>query len=177
MAVSARAIQKLRESGVFKIKQKIVNGRCAVHGCSNDNKSGNHPLCQKHHQQRFRACRKTESAFALLRMHARQRGLEFTISAQYFAGLTDAFCMFEHQTAESKEVLTIDRRDASKGYIPGNCTVVTRSANSIKANRERYLPEHVQAILARKRAQTVSKFEELERRMMSKAEREGDMPF
>lgn len=171
-----KAIEKLRESGHFKIKKNILPGRCIVHGCGCDRKSPGHPLCHKHHQQRFRACRKTENAYSLLKAHAKERGIQFTISAQYFAGLTDALATYDMVAGKPGDVLTIDRIDATKGYIPQNLRVVTKSANSIKSNRERHLPEHVQAILARKRAQTVSKFEELERRMMSKAEKQGD-PF
>ena len=75
--------------------------------------------------------------------------MAFTITPDYFKGMTDAYGMFDEP--EDGETLTIDRVDPCKGYEPGNLRVVTLSVNVIKGNRERYLPEHVQDMLRRER--------------------------
>lgn len=172
-----KGIDKLREEGLFPLKKTSKPGTCPVLRCGSPSKQiGSCGLCSKHHQQRWRSMSKRQNAFALLKMHAKGRKIEFTLTAEYFAGFTDAFCMFDRQAGSAAGVLTVDRVDASKGYVAGNLQILTRSQNSAKSCRERFLPEHVQAILERKRAETLQNFEELERRMMSAAERDGD-PF
>lgn len=92
------------------------------------------------------------SAFSTLRDHAKQRGLEFTVSADYLAGLMDAYAYFDHAAESRGEFPSLDRIDATRGYVPGNLRIVTHSQNVVKGNRERHLPAHVRAILDRKRA-------------------------
>lgn len=161
----SKAIEKLRALGLFELKKVVKPGVCAVKFCTRDSKSPSHVLCHRHHQIRFRACRKTANAFSLLQMHAEQRGLEFNLSKDYFAGLTDAFCMHDHRAESRKEVMTIDRKDATKGYIRGNLVVITMSENAWKSNVEKRLPEHVLAVLARKRAQVKEKLNRINRAM------------
>lgn len=164
--MALRGIEKLREEGVFKLKKTVPAGRCPVLRCGNPSKPiGSCGLCAKHHQQRWRMRSKKESAYALLKAHAKQRGIDFRISAEYFSGLADALAMFDHTAETRGETPSLDRLDPSLGYVPSNLRVITVSENSKKAARETRLPEHVQAILARKRAQAIKKFEELDRRM------------
>jgi hypothetical protein len=87
------------------------------------------------------------SAYSTLRDHAKGRGIKFTISYDYFLGLTDGLGYWS-----GEGVPTIDRVKATRGYEPGNLTVISLNENVRKGNRERHLPEHVQAILERKRA-------------------------
>lgn len=92
------------------------------------------------------------SAFATLRDHAKQRGLEFTLTADYLAGLMDAYAYFDHAAESRGEFPSLDRIDSTRGYVPGNLRVITHSQNVVKGNRERHLPAYVQSILDRKRA-------------------------
>lgn len=70
-------------------------------------------------------------------------------------------------------VPTLDRVVASKGYVAGNIQVVTRSQNSEKSNKERFLPAHVQDMLRRKREMQQDKLEKLNRAMYG----DPDDPF
>lgn len=144
---------RLRTEGFFAYKERASEGMCWVRGCRNRCRRDT-ALCHKHHMQRWRAKNKASSAYATLRDHARARGIAFTITPDYFRGLTDAFDFFyQNGGAARGEILTIDRVNPAKGYEPGNCRVVSLSANVVKGNRERYLPEHVQALLQRQRAE------------------------
>ncbi len=136
---------------LFTLKASPGPGLCPVKGCRH-RKGRKKGLCDKHHQQLWRARNPKDAAYATLKMHAKQRGIEFRLSVEYFAGLTDAYRFFDRETTSHGETLSIDRIDPAKGYVPGNLRVVTVSENVIKGNRERYLPEHVQAILERKRS-------------------------
>lgn len=107
-------------------------------------------MCHKHYQRWWRHRNPKRSSFNTLRDHAKGRGLEFSISFDYWCGLCDAFGYFD-QDPESEETLTIDRVDACKGYVPGNLRVLSLSLNVIKGNRERHLPEHVQSMIERNR--------------------------
>lgn len=144
----ARLSDKLRREAFFDYKQTCTEGLCWVKGCRRHSKP-DRALCDMHHMQRFRQKHEKTATYCTLRDHANRRKIPFTISIDYWHGLTDGFNFF--QVAENY-VLTIDRVDACKGYEPGNLRVVSLSLNVIKGNRERYLPEHVQEMLRRERA-------------------------
>lgn len=143
----------LLEEGIFTFKKNPGPGLCPVRGCRRGI-GKKKTFCDAHHQYRWRVKSPKKSAYATLRDHAVGRGIVFTISAEYFAGLTDAHRFWDHEAVSHGDVLTIDRIDATKGYEPGNLTVLTMSLNVIKGNKERWLPEHIQHILDRKRAIT-----------------------
>lgn len=123
---------------------------CPVFGCRNK-RNGHKTLCAKHYMTWWRHSNPEKAAYANLRHHAGQRGIEFTISYDYWLGLTDGFAYFEHSSDTFGGFLSIDRREASKGYVPGNLRIITVSENVAKGNRERFLPENVQALLERNR--------------------------
>jgi hypothetical protein len=123
-----------------------------VKGCRKDGHRHKFGLCFAHYQYRWRMLNPKQSAFAMLRDHAKQRGIEFRLSYDYFLGLCDAYSYFDHSAESFGEFPSIDRIDATKGYLQGNVRVVTVSQNCRKAAKERFLPAHVQAILDRKRA-------------------------
>ncbi len=142
--------------GLFTLKVKPGSGLCLVKGCRRNHYPGKLSLCPCHAQYRWRMRSKKQSAFQTLRDHARERGLSFTISFDYFQGLCDAFRTFDTEAESRGEKLTIDRIVASRGYEPGNLTILTWDENQAKGNRERHLPAYVQAILERKRAKTIA---------------------
>ena len=133
--------------GIFNLKKRTGPGLCMVSGCRNEGQSKKLGLCHKHWQHRWRMLNRKPSAFATLRDHAKGRGIAFTISYDYFLGLTDALGYWS-----GEGVPTIDRIKPERGYEPGNITVISLSENVAKGNRERHLPAAVQAILERKRA-------------------------
>ena len=132
--------------GIFELKDRPGVGLCGVKGCRKECKPKKAGLCHKHHQHRWRMRSPKKSAYAILRDHAKARGLAFTISYDYWQGLTDALGYWS-----GDGVPTIDRVRAERGYEPGNLTVVSLSENVAKGNVERFLPAVVQAILERKR--------------------------
>ena len=102
-----------------------------------------------HDMRRWRALQKKTADYCTLRDHAKARGIKFLITLDYWRGLVDAFGFYSK--GDDEEVLTIDRVNPTRGYEEGNMRVVTVSVNGYKSNRERYLPEHVQHMLERKR--------------------------
>lgn len=138
--------------GIFQLKQRPGAGLCPVRGCRNCIGKSKAGLCDKHYQQRWRMRDKKRSAYTALRDNAKHRGIKFTISYDYWLGLTDAFRFFDHTAETHGEKLSIDRIDATRGYEPGNVTIITVAENTGKGNAERHLPAYVQAILERKRA-------------------------
>ena len=138
--------------GFFELKKTPGPGFCVVKGCRHEGHAKKFSLCHSHYQYRWRMLNRKQSAYATLRDHARQRGIEFNLSYDYFLGLTDAYAFFD-LSAESFDLCpSIDRIDATKGYCQGNLRIVTVSQNSRKGQREKFLPAHVQSILERKRA-------------------------
>lgn len=151
---------KLRNEGFYDYKKQCRKDLCWVRGCRNPTKSPEHSLCSKHIQRRWRSQNPSKGAYATLRDHAKKRKIKFTISHEYFEGLCDAFNFFKpEKPLEYGEYLSIDRIDPSKGYEKKNLQIMTVSENSVKGNKERYLPKHVQAILERKRQQEQDRLE------------------
>ena len=138
--------------GFFTLKKSPGAGFCGVNGCRRKHARHKLGLCHCHSQYRWRMKSPKRSAYSALRDHAKGRGIKFTISYDYYCGMLDCVGYWDH-TAESRgEALSIDRLDATKGYVFGNLRVISISLNATKSNKERYLPDHVQSIIARKRA-------------------------
>ena len=133
---------------LFTFKLQPGPGFCWVKGCRKEGHSRKFHLCHAHYQHAWRMTNNDRSAYATLRDHARARKIPFTITHDYFQGLTDAYGYFKH---EGPGQLTIDRVDAARGYEPGNLRVISLSANVAKGNRERWLPAVVQDHLRRHR--------------------------
>lgn len=133
--------------GLFDLKLCPGEGFCIVKGCRKSREPKKVGLCHKHHQHRWRMKSPKRSAYSTLRDHAKARGLKFSISFDYFLGITDGLAYWS-----GEGVPTIDRVKVERGYEPGNLTVISLSENVTKGNRERHLPAAVQAILERKRA-------------------------
>lgn len=142
-----RPSKALISEGFFDFKKRAREGACWVKGCQNDSRP-DRSLCRKHDMRRWRAQKKKTADYCTLRDHANARGIEFKITLDYWRGIVDAFGYYQ---CGPDEVMTIDRVEAHKGYVEGNLRVVTLSLNSVKANRERFLPEHVQNMLERNR--------------------------
>lgn len=140
---------------MFEYTKNIIKGKCIVKHCRNVSckKKGN--LCHKHYQQKWRQNNPKQSAYRALKDHALHRRLEFDISFDYFCGLADGFDYFDRMCEQRGDVASIDRVDASLGYVRGNLQVISISENTIKGNKERYLPEYVQALLQRRRLQQI----------------------
>lgn len=140
--------QSLLSEGFFEFKKNASDGMCWVKGCSRHSRT-DRCLCHMHEMRRWRAKNNRTADYCTLRDHARARNIKFQLTLDYWRGFTDAFGFYD--TPDEDEVLTIDRVDPTKGYVEGNIRVITLSLNSYKSCRERYLPEHVQHMLERRR--------------------------
>lgn len=138
--------------GFFELKQQAGEGLCMVKGCRKECQPKKVGLCYKHFQHRWRMKSRKPSAYASLRDHAIARGVEFNLPYEYFLGVLDCAGYWDVQAESRGEWATVDRIDATKGYVMGNIRVITHAHNAAKSNRERHLPAHVQAIIDRKRA-------------------------
>lgn len=140
----------------YKLKKSPGDGLCHVQYCKNQRaycwkkEKWNSRLCPKHSQRRWRACNPIQSAFRACIDHARARNLHWGISFADFKHMCEATSYVDAK-GTTRHALTIDRKDACKGYTLDNVQVITQSENAAKSNRERYLPEHVKAILRRQR--------------------------
>lgn len=158
MAVKLTGRALLESEGLFTLKGKPGPGLCPVAGCRKKSKRGRSVcagLCSCHYTQRWRMQNPGKSGYQILRHHAKQRGLEFNLPELYYLGLMDCAAAWDRDAEKRGDVVTLDRQKAHLGYVMGNVVVRTLSENVIKGNRERYLPEVVQSMLARKRARFV----------------------
>ncbi len=151
---------KSRLPEIFQFKKQPGPGFCRVKGCRKDGHSSKFGLCHAHYQHAWRLCNEKASVYATLRDHARQRGIAFLLSPEYFAGLCDAYGFFEHPKTEFKTYLSVDRVNNDLGYIPGNCRIVSVSENSLKRHRTDYLPRSVQDRLREIREQRQAELED-----------------
>jgi len=138
---------------MFEYTKTPVDGKCIVKRCGSPAIKKKGCLCHKHYQQKWRHNNPEQAAYRALKDHALHRKLKFEISFDYFCGLADGFAYFDKSCEQRGEVASIDRVDASLGYVRGNLQVISISENVIKGNKERYLPEYVQALLERQRLQ------------------------
>ena len=140
----------------FSLKQNPGPGLCHVRGCrsrhADDRKKvGEVRFCHACWQERWRRMNPKEAAYATLRAHALKRRIGFTLTFARFVEVTDVEGFWYYDAATHGDRLSIDRIRAWEGYANDNVQVLTVSENTVKGNKERWLPEHVRAVLARKR--------------------------
>ncbi len=146
---------KLLVEGMFALKENPGPGLCMVAGCRKRHKDprkvGTLLLCSRHWQARWRARNPKQASWRALKDHAKARRIEFTLDFAFFVSLTDAAGYWDQDPASHGDRLSIDRISITGPYSNDNVRVITVSENTAAGNRERFLPEHVQAILARRR--------------------------
>jgi hypothetical protein len=149
--MTAQQRAKHENEGLFTLKKTPGAGFCVVAKCRNLKARHKIGLCHKCAQHRWRMKNPKQSVFQALRDHARERGIAFTINADYLEGILDAHRFLCHEALSHGEKLSIERLDSKKPYEKGNLTILTVSENVARGNRERHLPEYIQHILDRKR--------------------------
>lgn len=151
---------KHRLPEIFQFKKTPGPGFCRVKGCRDTGHKKKFGLCHAHYQHAWRLCYEKASAYATLRDHAKGRGIEFSISRDYFDGLVDAVGFFEQPKTEFKLYPSFDRISVEKGYVPGNLRVCSVSENARKGRRTDYLPKTVQDHLREIREQRQAELED-----------------
>lgn len=159
------ALEILTAEGLFEFKKKPTEHTCCVKNCRDKaagpkKKVGEYWWCHAHWQARYRLNNPKRSAYRALQDHARGRKLEFSLTYDYFLGMMDSAAAWDREAKSRGETVSIDRIDASLGYVRGNVRVVSLSENVLKGNRERFLPQNVQAVLERKRERVAEKLGE-----------------
>lgn len=146
------------EAEGFSLKSSPGSGRCWVRHCRNTHagdkkKVGEVRFCHRCWQKRWRLRDYKQAAYRTLRDHAVARGIGFSLTFARFQQITDAADYWDHDPATDADRLTVDRKDMAGDYSDDNVRIIRKGLNSALANKERWLPENVRAILARKRAQ------------------------
>jgi len=148
--------KKLRDEGFFEFAKNKAPGRCPVRGCRNPSRK-DRALCHRHEQRRWRAHNPIKNYYNELKQRAKKRGHAFTISYDYFLGFCHATQFLEEHEGK---VLTIERINASKGYVPGNIEALETSLNTAKGNRERWLSDEAREAIANRRRERAASLEE-----------------
>lgn len=123
-----------RSLSLATLKQKRKAGLCATPFCRNK-RGEQRRICYKCTKRRYRARHPMKEAFFNLRNNAGKRGHKFTLTFEDFK----QFCQdtgYMEKRGRSKTKASIDRKDETKGYEPGNIRILTVSQNS----RRRYNP-------------------------------------
>ena len=99
----------------FKIKEDKFP-LCKASGCSKfsatdaKGRKAKNGLCHKHYQLAWRFNNPLMSYFRSIKDHARKRKIKFSLSYKYFKTIAP----------ENWKELSCDRKEATKGYEPGN---------------------------------------------------------
>lgn len=131
MSTQKRTYKKIEVSRLYDIiPSKAKKGKCIIRGCRNKSVSGSN-LCSKHKHQRRKANDPVGYFFDISKQNAKNRGLEFSITKEYFKSLVDQTDYLK-RGGMSNSSLTLDRIDNSKGYVKGNVQVITFEENREK---------------------------------------------
>ena len=104
--------------------------KCATNGCGKT-PHGNKKYCSKHQSQLYRAKYPIKACYDTLKMNAKRRGKEFTITLFEFNELILDTGYVESR-GRLKDSLTIHRVVEEIGYVSGNLSVRT-NADNLKA--------------------------------------------
>ena len=116
---------------LFRLAKSKPAHLCAVHGCRCRRAGDGGRLCNGHKQQAWRLRNPTRAAYATLRDHARGRGLEFSLSWEFFAALSAA-TGYAAGRGSAPDALAVDRLDFRQGYTEQNVRIVPVSENGAK---------------------------------------------
>lgn len=112
--------------------------KCATRFCKGllvSRKLYHSPYCSRCRSRRWRTAHPIEAAFHTLKHHAKARGIEFTITLEYFRNFCNITGYIE-QRGKSSTSAQVDRIEEHKGYIEGNLQILTNAQNT----RKRYVP-------------------------------------
>lgn len=128
-----------------KNPKKNARGKCATRFCRNL-KPERRTLCHKCRKRWARVNDPEKYAFENLKRSADIRGIAFSLELEWFRD----FCKkteYAEKRGRGPWDLTVDRIDASQGYMPGNVRVIPMCENVARSNRERaamakFFPEY-----------------------------------
>jgi transcriptional regulator with XRE-family HTH domain len=121
---------------LFVAKKVTKKKFCKSVGCFTKAAPGR-TECWKHISRRLRAAKPINAAFHTLKMNAKRRNKEFSITLQYFTELCLESGYIEGKGRGAND-LTIDRDKNYLGYIPGNIKVMLKHENCSKGDRDKF---------------------------------------
>lgn len=112
---------------------KRGTGVCCVHLCRHKAQKKSH-FCRRCRDRRYKAENPVGYAYSKLKQSARRRGHSFTLTLAELEMFFEANPALYSERGRAAECLSIDRKDATKGYSFDNIQVLTVSENSRKAH-------------------------------------------
>lgn len=130
-------------TGHFTFRRTPKPGRCPVahcRRCSRPNPAAKNPsphrLCSTHRSVLWRKLNPWRAAYNSLKSHAKQRDKVFDVTFAQFSQVVGMQAYVDGRGKE-KHMLTLDRIESWRGYVPDNIQVLTCGENAAKENRER----------------------------------------
>lgn len=104
--------------------------RCKSKNCLNDAAKGR-TVCYKCKSRKFRESLPLQATFNELRNNANRREIEFSITLAEWGKFCNKTNYLNLRGVMAKD-MTVDRRDATKGYTYSNIQMLTKSDNVLK---------------------------------------------
>lgn len=107
-----------------------MKNKCSTPYCKND-RAPNRKICHKCKSQREKVLNPIFYYYNNLRNNAKRRGKEFTLTRDEF----EQFCKetnYIELKGKSTKSMTIDRKNADKGYSYDNIQILTQKLNGLK---------------------------------------------
>ena len=115
---------------MFVIVKEKKKGMCKAYRCKSEHTPKDRFCCRHRHMfNKFK--NPIKYTYHLLKSNARKRKIVFDLTIDYFT----KFCIDNDYIKKKGRLAsdaTIDRIEASKGYVPGNIQVLSKSENSKK---------------------------------------------
>lgn len=119
----------------FRIcRDKLAKGKCIVAFCCG-HRGGDSAYCHKHKKQRDRIKYPECNIYEHIKLSAKRRGIEFSITLEYFKKWCKDSGFIEKKRSANRKTWSVDRIDNDKGYIEGNLQVLRVGENASKGTR------------------------------------------
>lgn len=113
--------------------------RCASRGCLNDARRGKY--CPKCYSRMWRVNNPVGSAYSRLKDHARERGIHFALTRDYWVWWCNDTGYIDKRGVDG-DAMTVDRIRDEVGYVDGNIQMLTKRNNSKKPRtRAKYVKQ------------------------------------
>lgn len=128
---------KLNSVGWKLLPAKLLKGKCQVALCSRK-RSGKSGYCSTHKRRLDKLRYPEYILYHWLKQNARKRGVEFSITLEYFKRWCAEEGFIDKKNSADKRYWSVDRKENSKGYVEGNLQAMPTTENAQKAWDEDY---------------------------------------
>jgi len=112
------------------IPTKKHKGLCVAYRCKAKHTPRDR-FCSKHRHRYRKEADPVKYTYQTLKSNARRRGKVFTITLEYFRKFCEDTGYLQNKGRYAKAA-SIDRKDHTKGYEPGNLQILSLADNSAK---------------------------------------------